>query len=123
MSIGSRITEARKRLGLTQETLAKKISVSKGAIANYENGVSVPKTEIMYRLFEALDVDANFLYQDDMATPPRGVSLSIDEARLLTGYRSLTIEGKSKVQEYLQDMAIRYQDEKNNGVPVSGTLK
>ena len=123
MSIGSRITEARKRLGLTQESLAKKISVSKGAIANYENGVSVPKTEIMYRIFEALDVDANFLYQDDMSTPPRGVSLSIDEARLLTGYRSLTTEGKSKVQEYLQDMVIRYQDEKNYGVPVSGTLK
>jgi transcriptional regulator with XRE-family HTH domain len=34
--IGKRIKEARLNLGLTQEELAEKIGVTKGAIANYE---------------------------------------------------------------------------------------
>lgn len=123
MSIGSRITEARKRRDMTQEALAERIGVTKGAIANYENGISVPKTAIMYRLFEALDVDANFLYQDEMATQPRPAPLSIDEARLLSVYRSLSPEGMSKAQAYLDDLAKIYQNEKNHGVPVPGSVK
>lgn len=117
MSIGSRITEARKRLDLTQEALAEKIGVTKGAIANYENGVSVPKTAIMYRLFDALDVDANFLYQDDMITPARPAPVSIDEARLLSVYRTLSHEGRSKAQAYLDDLAKIYQTEKITAFP------
>lgn len=66
MSIGSRIKEARIKNGMTQEELANNIGITKGAIANYENGVSSPKVEILFRLFSALNCDANYLYQDDM---------------------------------------------------------
>ena len=66
MSIGSRIKEARKKRKLTQEELAALIGVTKGAVANYENEVSIPKIEILYKLFDALKCDANYLYQDDM---------------------------------------------------------
>ena len=66
MSIGSRIKEARKTLNLTQEDLATIIGVTKGAIANYENEVSIPKIELLLKLMEALQVDANYLYQDDV---------------------------------------------------------
>ena len=123
MSIGSRITEARKRRDMTQEALAERIGVTKGAIANYENGISVPKTAIMYRLFDALDIDANFLYQDDMVTPPRSASLAIDESRLLSVYRTLSPDGRIKAQAYLDDLAKIYYSEKNYGVPISGAVK
>lgn len=66
MSVASRIKEARESAKLTQEALAKKLGVSKGAVGNYETGVSYPKTEILLKLFEVLDIDANYLYQDDM---------------------------------------------------------
>lgn len=66
MSIGFRIKEARKSLGITQTTLAEKIGVTKGAIANYENEVSVPKVDLLYKLMQVLNVDANYLYQDEM---------------------------------------------------------
>ena len=59
MSIGSRIKELRIKRGITQEELAQQIGVTKGAIGNYENEVSSPKIELMYKLFEALDCDAN----------------------------------------------------------------
>lgn len=64
MSIGSKIKEARINLGLTQEELAKNIGATKGAIANYKNGVSTPKVELLFKLFTALNCDANYLYQD-----------------------------------------------------------
>ena len=60
MSIGSRIKEARYQQGLTQEELAKAIGVTKGAIANYENEVSTPKIELLYKLFAALHCDAKW---------------------------------------------------------------
>ena len=54
MSMGSRILEARTRKGLTQEALAEKIGVTKGAVANYENSVSFPKIDILFKLFGVL---------------------------------------------------------------------
>ena len=72
MSIATRIKERRNQLGLTQEKLASLINVTKGAIANYENGVSAPKTEIMCQLFSALECDANYLFQDDTSVLQNG---------------------------------------------------
>jgi len=66
MGIGKRIKERRDALGLTQEQLAKIIGVTKGSIANYENQVSHPKEPILYKLFDALQCDANNLFQDEM---------------------------------------------------------
>ena len=109
MSIGSRIAEARKNMKLTQVELAQKLGVSKGAIANYENEFCTPKAEMMYKLFEVLHVDANFLYQDDMEIPTPPVSLSPDENRLLSVYRSMSKDGKAKVLSYASDMLVIYQ--------------
>ena len=102
MSIGTRILEARTRLNLTQEALAKKINVTKSAVANYENGVSVPRLEIMFRLFDALECDANYLYQDDCPSIPSGPSLSFDEKALLDGYRELSKAGKEYILQTLE---------------------
>ena len=38
--------------------------VSASAISNYENGVSSPKEEVLLRLFDALEIDPNYLYRD-----------------------------------------------------------
>ena len=101
MSIASRILEARQAQGLTQEALALKIGVTKGAIGNYENGVSVPKIEIMFRLFEALGRDANYFYQDECHIPSVscGATLSPDEYNLVNNYRRLSSDGKAYIQQ------------------------
>lgn len=66
MSFSSRLKQRRKELGLTQEDLAKALGVTKGAIGNYESDVSSPRADILYQLFEVLQCDANYLYQDDI---------------------------------------------------------
>lgn len=67
MGIGARIKEARLNAGLTQEELAKELEITKGAVANYETGVSSPKMNILYKIFDVLDVNANYLFQDEMS--------------------------------------------------------
>lgn len=93
MSIGTRIKELRTGMNLTQEELAKSINVTKGAIANYEKEVSIPKPEIMYKLFSALNCDANYLYQDDIKNLKQD-TYSLVEKKLVSDYRRLDDHGK-----------------------------
>lgn len=93
MSIGSRIKEARININLTQEELAYKIGVTKGAIANYENEVSVPKTDLLFKLFDALQCDANYLYQDEMKALKNEFVVTLSEQKLIKKYRVLDSYG------------------------------
>lgn len=94
MSIGTRIKEARINMGLTQEELANKIGVTKGAIGNYENEVSTPKIDLLYKLFDVLQCDANYFYQDEMKNTKKNVTLSFSEEKMVTRYRKLDNHGK-----------------------------
>lgn len=62
MTIGEKILELRRKAGLTQRDLALKIGVTPSAVGNYEQGVSFPREEVLYRLFEALDCTPNELF-------------------------------------------------------------
>ena len=104
MGIGKRIKEQRDNLGLTQEQLADIIGVTKGAIANYENQVSHPKEQILYKLFDALQCDANFLFQDEMeeetkkeAPTTMGESYTKQEKQLMLAYRAASEDDKAVV--------------------------
>lgn len=66
MGIGKRIKQAREHKHLTQKALAELIDASPSSIANYENEISHPKETALYKLIEALEVDANFLFQDSI---------------------------------------------------------
>ena len=66
MSFGSRLKERREQLGITQVQLAEMLGVSKGAIGNYESGLNSPKATVLYKVFEVLKCDANYLFQDEM---------------------------------------------------------
>ena len=131
MSIGSRIKQRREELGMTQPELAQKIGVSKGSIGNYESGVSSPNENILFRLFEILKCDANYLYQDDIN---KKVEIDLDfsehEKNMIKKYRALDHISQKAVNsiiniEYernstqqqnliLSTVAARTKDNKNN---------
>ncbi len=71
MSFQNRLKQARENKKMDRKELAKKVGVTVSSISNYENGISAPKTEIMYKLLSVLDVDANFLFQDEIETAER----------------------------------------------------
>lgn len=61
VSIGERIREARKELGLNQVDLARKIGVSQPAVANWESGVHDPRRLMLVKIADALQVSADWL--------------------------------------------------------------
>ena len=54
MKIGNQIRHRRTELNLSRGELANKIQVTPSAIANYENGISYPKPDILVALMNAL---------------------------------------------------------------------
>ena len=63
---GDRLRQARKTCGYTQESLAAAIGVKKSTVCGYESGSSEPDMDKIVKIMAVLNVDANYLYQDEM---------------------------------------------------------
>ena len=102
MKIGNQIRHRRTELNLSRGELANKIQVTPSAIANYENGISYPKPDILVALMNALEVDANYLYRDYLS--PRTIQrlyrnvLRPEEKESILKYRELSESRKSLVR-------------------------
>jgi len=62
MTIGERIKERRKDLGMTQNELAEKLGVSFQAVSKWENETSLPDTAMFPALSSVLDVSLDYLF-------------------------------------------------------------
>lgn len=123
--MGSRIKEARIQKGFTQEYLAKKIGVTKSAIANYENEISTPKIELLYKLFDVLQCDANYLYQDEMnslADKDESMALSLKEKTHIKKYRILDEHGKKAVDCILNVEFERVEATRTPVIPIGNVV-
>lgn len=61
-TIGDKIKEYRKQLGLTQVQLAKRLGITQGTLALYETGKRHPKIETVNRIADALCVSSSKLF-------------------------------------------------------------
>lgn len=90
---GDRIREARKKLGLSQEELGKKIGgVSKVTISGYENGTKNPKIDKFVKLVDVLDLTPDQLLNRDIniiceETTPYAFKISKKELKLIQALR------------------------------------
>lgn len=116
MGIGQKLRFRRKDLGISRSELAKMIHVTPSAIANYENGVSYPKPDILISLINALEVDANYLYQDYLPDNRAGIlsgrGLTQEEEEDMLRYRDLTERGKRLVHFIIKEEYERQRIEK-----------
>lgn len=110
MSLNSRIKERREALNMSRTELADIIGVTSSAIANYENGISSPKIELLYKLFEALKCDANYLYQDEMKEFTNETP-SNDELIIIKKYRSLDSFDKKAIDVLLDTLSKRQSEQ------------
>ena len=101
MGIGRRIKEARERLGLTQAELGERVGVTGSAITNYEKETSHPKEQVIYKLIETLDVDANYLFQDCVKLPKDKNDITLAEYEHIKKYRTLDDFGKERIEQEL----------------------
>ena len=95
MSFCEQLQKRRKELGLSRTELAARLGVSPSAVGNYETGVSAPKEEVLLRLFDALEVDPNYLYRGSFRHI--GGIQSDEERKLLEKYRRLPLSGRQTV--------------------------
>ena len=92
MAFYERLKEARVNARLTQEQLAERIGVAKTTLSGYENGNREPSVAIIAKMMQALQVDANYLYQDEME------NLTCLEMSYMKKYRGLDRHGRELVQ-------------------------
>lgn len=98
MSFYDRLRESRLNAGYTQEQLAQKLDIAKSTLSGYENGNRDPSMYTISKIMEALNVDANFLWQDEMdALGGSPMQLKYQEMKLIEKYRSLDPHGKEMV--------------------------
>jgi uncharacterized protein YjbI with pentapeptide repeats len=64
ISIGNKISEARKAKNLSQAQLAQKLSISSQAVGKWERGESMPDIVTFTRLAKVLGVDLNYFSED-----------------------------------------------------------
>lgn len=102
MGIGYRIKEAREQLGLTQTELGRLVGVTGSAITNYEKETSHPKEQIIYKLMEQLNVDANYLFQDVVKICSHQNDISMSEYNMIKKYRALDYEAKTMVDAVMK---------------------
>ena len=106
MSFGKRLRDRRKELCYSQGELAEKLGVSLSAVSNYENGLNAMREDVLLRLFRVLDVEPNYLYQDDFSG--RSFTCSVEEERLVKAYRTLRLPGKQTLRA-MADALTAYQ--------------
>ena len=61
MTFGEKLQDARKRAGLSQEQLAEKLSVSRSAVAKWENNNGMPDIDNLKAIAQLLDVSIDYL--------------------------------------------------------------
>ena len=109
MSFCEQLQKRRKELGLSRTELAARLGVSPSAVGNYETGVSAPKEEVLLRLFDALEVDPNYLYHGSFRHI--GGIQSDEERKLLEKYRRLPLSGRQTVHTLVDALDIMVAEE------------
>ena len=100
MSLHDRIKEARKNKGLTQEQLGNLIGVAKTTITGYEKNRE-PSAAKLGEIADALGVDVNFLYQDEVKEFHKNRATVEELEKLVKPYRLLDSHGQELVDMVL----------------------
>lgn len=125
MGLSNRLKERREQLGLTQSEVATLLGITPGAVGNYENGVSTPKADVLFKVFDALKCDANYLFQDEMSKRSQEDNATpLEMEHLVKKYRGLDTHGKEMVDFTLEKEYERsVTEKKKNDNVVSMTVQ
>lgn len=69
MILADKIIGERKRLGLSQEELAEKLSVSRQAVSKWESAQSTPDLQRVLQMAELFEVSTDYLLKDEIEVP------------------------------------------------------
>lgn len=112
MTTGQLIKAARKKAGVTQEELGKKIGVSGSSMAQWENDLRNPKLDTLQRIAAALGVPVQELISDWEAVDKEefkdvfiyGKGLTTPKDRIDAALDRLNDEGQEKAAERVEEL-------------------
>ncbi|MBQ9167324.1 MAG: helix-turn-helix transcriptional regulator [Oscillospiraceae bacterium] len=67
-ALGKKIREARRKKGYTQHALAEIADIGDVYLGEIERGLKMPSLHIFIKLIEALDISADFVLRDELAS-------------------------------------------------------
>ncbi|MBQ3548345.1 MAG: LexA family transcriptional regulator [Oscillospiraceae bacterium] len=114
MSFGEQLRHRREELGLTRDTLAERLGLSRSAIGNYETDIAFPKEEVLLKLFNALEVDPNYLFRGSYR---HSFLCSEGEQHLIEQYRALPQAARQTVRAVMEGF-MQVQRESEGEKPV-----
>ena len=104
MSLGERIAQKRKELGINQTELARKAGVSRQAVSQWENGsIRDVKSQHIAKLAKVLRCDARWLMGESRPNAV-GEAPALYENDLIKRIQFLTEDERAKVLKLLDDM-------------------
>ena len=109
MTIGERIKTLRKSNDMTQEDLAKKIDVSRQAVASWEADRTLPSVKNAYAMADVFDCDINDIAGEDMQE--RRKVRNDEEFLLLENFRKADKETQRMVLRMLKysNVVVKYE--------------
>ena len=102
MKIGLKIRELRQQAEISQETLARALSVTPQAISRWENGTTAPDISLLPVIASYFEVSIDALFSYDAPATQREIECFFDQ------YYSLLQESEEDAQKLLQDTMKRY---------------
>jgi transcriptional regulator with XRE-family HTH domain len=101
--VAIRIREARRALGLTQDELARRVGVSRSAIAQWETDRTGQVRANLARVAAVLGVSSGYLLTGETEVGPASVETA-DERALLNLYRQIREPGRSELLRHARRM-------------------
>jgi uncharacterized protein YjbI with pentapeptide repeats len=97
--IGNKITEARKRINISQAQLAQRLFISSQAVGKWERGESMPDIIMLNRLAEILGVDLNYFSEGPDSSSneiPAGEDQNNHSDESLSGKENMSVKTSEK---------------------------
>ncbi len=100
--IGTRIKQARERLGYNQAKLAAVAEITPAAISQIESGERVPSTPILRKLASALQVSSDFLLGNTDETELKDLLQDQKLQKFFRGFKDLTPKDQEQIQAQIE---------------------
>ena len=99
--LSNRITSARKKAGLTQEDLAKRLNIAYSTLNKYEKGHRIPDAILLSQMANILDCDPGWL----LSGPDEKNNLTVAEQCATFGEDSQVDDVSVKILQHLKEMS------------------
>ena len=111
--LGNRIKILREELGLKQDELAQKISVSPSAICMYERNLREPNNQLTLKLANFFNVSTDYLLGKSDIRNPQKVKLDDMEIAFASGIKGLNKENQEIAKNIIEGLLAKQKNEEN----------